>query len=294
MKVVYKITYPNGKVYVGKDLTDSINYFGSANSRLVAQDFSREQRADFSIRKRILWASPSATDEEVTAKEVEFIRSTRANDPTIGYNRWPPFNGEGSAIADPGTESTGDSLSSLVGSIADACVTIDRGGVPFKSFQPGVGPYGEPQLVKLIAQHLIGCPEFLGRAASKRTPDLLISGQWAIEFKIARPFGDNGLEAEHWSVNLLHPYPGNVSVLGDCLKLAGWPGHERRAAVVVGFEHRPAVISLDPLLLAFEAIAEELLPFRLSGRAEDMRDGRRHPVHQRVRITAWEIPRGAA
>ena len=24
MKVVYKITYPNGKIYIGKDLTDSI------------------------------------------------------------------------------------------------------------------------------------------------------------------------------------------------------------------------------------------------------------------------------
>lgn len=31
MKVVYKITYPNNKIYIGKDLTDSINYFGSAN-----------------------------------------------------------------------------------------------------------------------------------------------------------------------------------------------------------------------------------------------------------------------
>jgi hypothetical protein len=30
MKIIYKITYPNGKIYVGKDLTDSINYFGSA------------------------------------------------------------------------------------------------------------------------------------------------------------------------------------------------------------------------------------------------------------------------
>jgi hypothetical protein len=28
MKVIFKITYPNGKIYVGKDLTDSINYFG--------------------------------------------------------------------------------------------------------------------------------------------------------------------------------------------------------------------------------------------------------------------------
>ena len=31
MKVVYKITYPNGKIYIGKDLTDIINYFGSAD-----------------------------------------------------------------------------------------------------------------------------------------------------------------------------------------------------------------------------------------------------------------------
>ena len=40
MKVVYKITYPNGKIYVGMDVTDSINYFGSADSRLIASDFT--------------------------------------------------------------------------------------------------------------------------------------------------------------------------------------------------------------------------------------------------------------
>jgi len=27
VKVVYKITYPNGKICVGSDLTDSIGYF---------------------------------------------------------------------------------------------------------------------------------------------------------------------------------------------------------------------------------------------------------------------------
>ncbi len=44
MKVIYKITYPNGKTYIGQDLTDSINYFGSANSKLIEKDFTREQR----------------------------------------------------------------------------------------------------------------------------------------------------------------------------------------------------------------------------------------------------------
>lgn len=88
-KVIYKITYPNGKIYVGKDLTDSINYFGSANSDLIAADFTRQQRQDFVIRKEVLWESDTAGDAEVARKEVEFILELGANNPDIGYNRWP-------------------------------------------------------------------------------------------------------------------------------------------------------------------------------------------------------------
>jgi hypothetical protein len=181
-------------------------------------------------------------------------------------------------------------LQQLIEDIADACVAIDASGVAFKAFQPGVGPYGEPQLVKQVAQFLNARPAYLGKAASKRTPDLLIRGSWALEFKIARPFGDNGLEAENWSVNLLHPFPGNVSVFGDCLKLRAWSGVERRAAVVVGFEHASPQISLDPLFQAFEAIAARLLPFPVSDRVETRRYGLRHPVHSVLRVVGWEVP----
>ena len=93
MKVIYKITYPNGKIYIGKVLTDSINYFGSASPDLIASDFSREQRRDFAIRKEILWESAAASDAEVNQKEVEYIASFGSNDPAIGYNRWPRFRG---------------------------------------------------------------------------------------------------------------------------------------------------------------------------------------------------------
>ena len=89
MMVIYKVTYPNGKIYVGQDRTDSINYFGSANSELIAKDFTREQRQDFAIRKEILWESETTTPGEVTAKELEFILALKSNDPAIGYNRWP-------------------------------------------------------------------------------------------------------------------------------------------------------------------------------------------------------------
>jgi hypothetical protein len=91
MKVIYKITYPNGKIYIGKDLTDSINYFGSANSKLIEKDFTREERRDFTIRKEILWESEFTTDKEVNCKEIEYIRYYNSNDPKIGYNLWPKF-----------------------------------------------------------------------------------------------------------------------------------------------------------------------------------------------------------
>ena len=93
MKVIYKITYPNGKIYVGKDLTDSINYFGSADSALIQADFPREQRRNFTIKREILWESETASNEEANRREVEFIRLLRSNDPAVGYNRWPRSNG---------------------------------------------------------------------------------------------------------------------------------------------------------------------------------------------------------
>jgi hypothetical protein len=94
MSVIYKITYPNGKIYIGQDRTDSINYFGSADSTLIAQDFTPEQRKDFVVRREILWESKSATPAEVTAKEIELIVQLRSNNPAIGYNRWPRFRGD--------------------------------------------------------------------------------------------------------------------------------------------------------------------------------------------------------
>ena len=73
MKVIYKITYPNGKIYVGLDLTDTIDYFGSPNSKLIEQDFTREQRRDFTIRTHgsLIF---SAVRKKCAAKRGCFVR----------------------------------------------------------------------------------------------------------------------------------------------------------------------------------------------------------------------------
>lgn len=92
LKTIYKITYPNGKIYIGQDLTDSINYFGSADSKVIEKDFTREERRNFTITKEILLESEDATESQVNEKELEYIKKYRSNNPDVGYNRWPKFN----------------------------------------------------------------------------------------------------------------------------------------------------------------------------------------------------------
>ena len=88
-KVIYKIIYPNGKIYIGQDITNSINYFGSANNDLIEKDFTREQKRDFTIRKEIIWESNTATNQEVTQKEIALILKYNSNNLQIGYNQRP-------------------------------------------------------------------------------------------------------------------------------------------------------------------------------------------------------------
>lgn len=51
-KVIYKVTWPNGKIYVGSDLTDSITYFGSPAKGQLEADFpSRETRRCMTVTR---------------------------------------------------------------------------------------------------------------------------------------------------------------------------------------------------------------------------------------------------
>ena len=88
-KQVYKITYPNGKIYVGMDLIGTLINVGSPSAReRIAADLDAH-RLDLTLRKEILWESETATDGEVRAMEERLIRETGANNPAIGYNIWP-------------------------------------------------------------------------------------------------------------------------------------------------------------------------------------------------------------
>ena len=111
MKQIYKITYPTGKIYVEKDSFGSARYYGSPDMGLINSDFEKlpkEQRLDYMIRKQILWESETATEAELSAKEVEMIWQHRSNDPEIGYNQWPKRKWRGGARSSNSPSSDGD------------------------------------------------------------------------------------------------------------------------------------------------------------------------------------------
>ena len=60
----------------------------------------------------------------------------------------------------------------LVNRFAEALKWIDQTGIPFKNFHPGVGPYGEPQLLKKSLGYLIKkYPNEFKDAKKKRNTD---------------------------------------------------------------------------------------------------------------------------
>jgi len=90
MKVVYKITYPNGRIYVGKDSTgDNLRYFGSPDREYLENDFTWEQQQDITLRKEIIFSSSDISDTELSKKEIELIKELGSNNPEKGYNILP-------------------------------------------------------------------------------------------------------------------------------------------------------------------------------------------------------------
>ncbi len=136
-------------------------------------------------------------------------------------------------------------------------------------YRPGIGPFRESQLVRQVAERLTGRGVSGESVVAKThmTPDMSIrspeqqSGldSWAIEFKIVRPFGDNGNEAEDWSQNLLHPYRGNVSLMGDALKIMELDDYQCKGLVAICYQHGPPQIDLEPLIASFELISRNVV-----------------------------------
>ena len=182
-------------------------------------------------------------------------------------------------------------LVEIVRLIADILKDFDSEHPVHNGYSPGIGPFTEPLLVSQIALRLTsqGIP-----ARTTETPadiDMDVQGTWALEFKTVRPYrnDDKPAPAEHWSQNLLHPYEGSTSLMGDAIKLLKLDGYPQKGLVAVGYEHRPARTSLDPLISSFELVSKVILGIPLGPRIEERREGLVHPTHQVLRCFAWQL-----
>src|SRR5215218_5118393 len=192
-------------------------------------------------------------------------------------------------------------LGDIVSDFADAFKAVDetrpQGASKTRTYRPGIGPLTEAGAVNRALQHLKESKRssYYRDASPTRYPnsrqqcDLVIPTEWAIEFKLLRPFGDNGSEAEHWSENALHPYPGNVSSIGDSIKLieSGFP--ERKAIIIFGYEHSVLLIDITIAIESFEVIAKQVVGIELGARQSAKFGPLVHPVHQQGKVFGWQV-----
>jgi hypothetical protein len=99
-KYIYKITYPNEKIYVGSDATgNNLIYFGSPTREYLEKDFEKdfpwEQQQEIVIRKTILDYFENISNKSLRTKENEYIEKLGSNNPDIGYNLKPKFVNKG-------------------------------------------------------------------------------------------------------------------------------------------------------------------------------------------------------
>lgn len=93
---VFKVTYPNGKIYVGSDtaMKASLDFFKYFGSPVKAKPEMKDElgkyllgNEPYTLTKEILFAQENVRVGDVLKIEQEQIKLLNAKDPQIGYNR---------------------------------------------------------------------------------------------------------------------------------------------------------------------------------------------------------------
>jgi hypothetical protein len=189
-------------------------------------------------------------------------------------------------------------LSDFVRDFANALKLVDGRRPQFTSrsgrvYQPGIGPHSEERAVDLIIEEMKTTnPERYSplkcRAAypgSRQTCDIVFPGEWMIEVKMARFYGDNNKPDDTGIKDVLSPFDTDRSAVADCAKLIATTGPERKAILIYGFDapQRPVEVIID----AFEVLACRLVklgPRWMAGFTDLV-----HPVHRQGAVYGWEV-----
>jgi hypothetical protein len=165
-------------------------------------------------------------------------------------------------------------------------------------FRPGIGPHPEDAVVRMCLDemavttpakygpHQRGVPySGVGRSKCDVCLGIAPNWEWAIEAKLLRFLGDNGLPNDNMLTHILSPYPRDCSALTDCTKLVNAALAKRTAVLIFGYEH-PGW-DLQPAVEAFETLAAKRV--RFSERIVERTGTLVHPVHSSATVFGWEV-----
>lgn len=184
-----------------------------------------------------------------------------------------------------------------------------------RTFNPGIGPYSEDEIVNLSLSHLsnenlpqdvyirpnvntrrqIGLTNYVGLNGGLATPDLVYQNK-LIEFKICRPLRDNGQREDTWFKKVFEPNPQSKSTFSDVFKLCNFrENHDinnywSRWVVIIGFERQiETEYRLDSYFPElFNHISTSILNRPYIEYISCDRDmGNRHPHHQVLKLYAF-------
>lgn len=167
-------------------------------------------------------------------------------------------------------------------------------------FQPGIGPHTEEQTVQRVMEQLnqLHPPRYDSRwktglpyatIGSRKKCDLCLGNppnwDWAIEVKMLRFLGDNGMPNDNILMHILSPYPAHRSSLTDCEKLLDSGIQGRKAILIYGYDSDDW--PLEPAITAFEVLARSRVC--LGPCASKPFFNLVHPYHRSGQVFAWEI-----
>tara|TARA_Y100000991_G_C21905036_1_gene319774 strand:- start:242 stop:823 length:582 start_codon:yes stop_codon:yes gene_type:complete len=167
-----------------------------------------------------------------------------------------------------------------------------------KNYKPGIGPHEEDHQVELALEVLNGQGKYI-ECGKKKYPnsreecDLVIDGKLAVEFKLLRPLGNNGKDDDkRWLIKILYPSYGNVSAIGDVLKLKQSGFSEKKVIALLTYfpiNNNEVKEKIDTTLTCFEFILNEVYKVQLGERVSEKFNDLIHPVHNTGVLHCWEI-----
>ena len=166
---------------------------------------------------------------------------------------------------------------------------------PEIKYSPGIGPFQEKKLIELVTNEMKNQNQIFNNILleekypnfSRKKLDIFWPNEevnYYIEAKAMRRLRNNGNPEEFIMVDLLSPYEGDGSVLGDIKKLKNSGFEGEKVILIYGYDYDEA--PMDIIVGCYELIADKYF-CKFKETYEQSFDGLIHPIHKRGKVKGY-------